>query len=180
MFECNLAGSVDLLLINFGNAVKGDSSHVPLAGTNNRLFDYGAEGMKYASKSLDDSGIDYIVTGNNGFPARQTESSDINDNVTVISYDDSNNFKKYGTDVMPQDNGSDYGYLACNNKFQTPDAKTKGSDNVVVLGYLPYFGESGDGTDLLSSLSFQCDDFEMMYGGADNFYFNLTGDTNES
>lgn len=84
MFECNLAGSVDLLLINFGNAVKGDSSHVPLAGTNNRLFDYGAEGMKYASKSLDDSGIAYIVTGNNGFPARQTESSDINDNVTVI------------------------------------------------------------------------------------------------
>ena len=173
MFECNLAGSADLLLINFGNAVKGNSSHVPLVGTNNRFFDYDAGGMKYTSKFLDDFGIAYIVAENNGFPARQTESSDIND----ISYDDSNNFKKCGTD---DDNGSDYGYLACNNKFQTPDAKTKGSDNVVVLGYLPYFGESGDGADLFSSLSFQCDDFEIMSEGADNLYFNLTGDTNES
>lgn len=130
MFECNLAGSADLLLINFGNAVKSNSSHVPLAGTNNHLFDYGSGGMKYASKSLDDSGIAYIVMENNGFPARQTESSDIND----ISYDDSNNFKKCGTD---EDNGSDYDYLACNSKFQTPDANAKGSDNL-------YFNLTGD------------------------------------
>ena len=176
MFECNLTGSEDLLLINFGNAVKGNSSHVSLAGTDNHLLDYGAGGMKYTSKSLDDSGIAYIVAENNGFPARQTESSDIND----ISYDDSNNFKKCGTDVMPQDIGSDYGYLPCNSKFQTPDAKAKGSDNVVILGYLPYFGESGNGTDLLSSLSFQCDELEITPEGTGKLHFNLTGDANES
>ena len=39
--------------------------------------------------------------------ARQTASSDINGrNITIINYMDSNNFKEYSTDVMPQANGS--------------------------------------------------------------------------
>lgn len=39
---------------------------------------------------------------------RQTASSDINGrNITIINYMDSNNFKEYSTDVMPQANGSD-------------------------------------------------------------------------
>lgn len=131
----NVTGSADLLLINFENAattsgyaVKGDvplkcdPSYVPLAKANNNtvaalannhLFDYGTDGMNDTLKSLDDAGITHIGAGNNESQARQTASSDINGrNITIINYMDSNNFKEYSTDVMPQANGSDPGYSA--------------------------------------------------------------------
>lgn len=154
----NVTGSADLLLINFENAattsgyaVKGDvplkcdPSYVPLAKANNNtvaalannhLFDYGTDGMKDTLKSLDDAGITHIGAGNNESQARQTASSDINGrNITIINYMDSNNFKEYSTDVMPQANGSDPGYSAYDSdvaKHQIQDAKANGSDVVIV------------------------------------------------
>ena len=154
----NVTGSADLLLINFENAattsgcaVKGDvplkcdPSYVPLAKANNNtvaalannhLFDYGTDGMKDTLKSLDDAGITHIGAGNNESQARQTASSDINGrNITIINYMDSNNFKEYSTDVMPQANGSNPGYSAYDSdvaKCQIRDAKANGSDVVIV------------------------------------------------
>lgn len=154
----NVTGSADLLLINFENAattsgyaVKGDvplkcdPSYVPLAKANNNtvaalannhLFDYGTDGMKDTLKSLDDAGITHIGAGNNESQARQTASSDINGrNITIINYMDSNNFKEYSTDVMPQANGSNPGYSAYDSdvaKCQIQDAKANGSDVVIV------------------------------------------------
>lgn len=158
----NVTGSADLLLINFENAattsgyaVKGDvplkcdPSYVPLAKANNNtvaalannhLFDYGTDGMKDTLKSLDDAGITHIGAGNNESQARQTASSDINGrNITIINYMDSNNFKEYSTDVMPQANGSDPGYSAYDSdvaKHQIQDAKANGAD--AVLGSHPH------------------------------------------
>lgn len=149
----NVTESADLLLINFENAattsgcaVKGDvplkcdPSYVPLAKANNNtvaalannhLFDYGTDGMKDTLKSLDDAGITHIGAGNNESQARQTASSDINGR----NYMDSNNFKEYSTDVMPQANGSNPGYSVYDSdvaKCQIQDAKANGSDVVIV------------------------------------------------
>ncbi len=154
----NVTGSADLFLINFENAatssdsaVKGDvplkcdPSYVPLAKgnnntvavlANNHLFDYGVSGMQDTLKYLDEAGIKHTGAGDNQTQASMPVSSEINGrNITIINYMDSNNFKEYSNEVMPQANGSNPGYSAYNSqlaKQQIQDAKANGSDNVIV------------------------------------------------
>ena len=292
----NVTGSADLFLINFENAatstasaVKGDvplkcdPSYVPLAKgnnntvavlANNHLFDYGVNGMQDTLKYLDEAGIKHTGAGDNQTQASAPVSSEINGrNVTIINYMDSNNFKEYSNEVMPQANGSNPGYSAYNSdlaKQQIQDAKANGSDNVIVYfhfgneysqtpnedqvkmaheviddgadvvlgahphvtqgievyngkpifyslgnfvfdqqntathsaymvkidfvndteectvypiiisGYLPHFMGASDGTNLLNSLSPQCDQLEVTPEGTGKLSINLTSDTNES
>ncbi len=292
----NVTGSADLFLINFENAatssdsaVKGDvplkcdPSYVPLAKgnnntvavlANNHLFDYGVSGMQDTLKYLDEAGIKHTGAGDNQTQASMPVSSDINGrNITIINYMDSNNFKEYSNEVMPQANGSDPGYSAYDSqlaKQQIQDAKANGSDNVIVYfhfgneysrtpnedqvkmaheviddgadvvlgahphvtqgievyngkpifyslgnfvfdqqntathsayivkidfvndteectvypiiisGYLPHFMGASDGTNLLNSLSPQCDQLEVTPEGTGKLSINLTSDTNES
>ena len=154
----NVTGSADLFLINFENAatstasaVKGDvplkcdPSYVPLAKgnnntvavlANNHLFDYGVDGMHDTLKYLDEAGIKHTGAGDNQTQASAPVTSEINGrNVTIINYMDSNNFKEYSNEVMPQANDSSPGYSAYNSdlaKQQIQDAKANGSDNVIV------------------------------------------------
>ncbi len=292
----NVTGSADLFLINFENAatssdsaVKGDvplkcdPSYVPLAKgnnntvavlANNHLFDYGVGGMEDTLKYLDEAGIKHTGAGDNQTQASMPVSSEINGrNITIINYMDSNNFKEYSNEVMPQANGSDPGYSAYDSqlaKQQIQDAKANGSDNVIVYfhfgneysrtpnedqvkmaheviddgadvvlgahphvtqgievyngkpifyslgnfvfdqqntathsayivkidfvndteectvypiiisGYLPHFMGASDGTNLLNSLSPQCDQLEVTPEGTGKLSINLTSDTNES
>ncbi len=154
----NVTGSADLLLFNFenaatssGNAVKGDvplkcnPSYVPLAKANNNtvavlannhLFDYGVSGMEDTLENLDDAGVIHAGAGDNQSQANAPVSSNLNGrNVTILNYMDSNNFKEYSNEVMPQANGSDPGYSAYNSdlaKKQIQEAKANGSDTVIV------------------------------------------------
>lgn len=161
----NVTSNVDILLINFENAatdtasaVKGDvplktsTSYVPLAKANNNTvaalannhaFDYGIDGMHDTLNALEENGITAIGAGDNADEAHSPASFDINGrNITILNYMDSNNFREYGNDVMPQANDTSAGYSAYDSdvaREQIQEAKNNGSDFVLV--YFHYGNE---------------------------------------
>ncbi len=159
----NVTSNVDLLLINFenavtssGNAVKGDvplkcdPSYVPLAKgnnntiaalANNHAFDYGIDGMEDTLENLKNAGITPIGAGENEDAAHNGVTQEINGrNITVLNYMDSNNFAEYSYEVMPYANGSNPGYSA----FDLADAQKQikeNNDSDLIVVYMHFGNE---------------------------------------